>query len=416
MLFFLHRLVLGIFIIATTMSTQAQSTQTVHVVPSYPKLLAALSNVWHGIVSSNNDREPFLIHRPYSETPGDAVSEGVGYGLLMALFLDDETNFHRLFHGAESTMWNGQCYDWRVDQYNKRAGFGAATDAEQDIAAALLMAHEKIQMGNWTLLDSSEMYAQRAQTIMNNLWNQGITWQGTLRPGYGWGGDDFVNVGYFAPAWYRLFHRMDSQKRDWMRVVDRSYFILKNSPGYDLGLVPDWMTPEGFWTTNLGYNAYGDGHYMYKDAIRTLWRIGTDYLWFGDERALEYLGNAKFFMEHIYSGIQSANFFQMDGTLVPKTDIWVFGDGHRQRGRREHSPLTVGMWGIPLFLLGSPEEQEAVVHELLKFYQPNATYWGLDTNIEDPEETTAHNEMYFEQFLASFGALVMTGLWTVPSF
>jgi hypothetical protein len=57
-----------------------------------------------------------------------------------------------------------------------------------------------------------------------------------------------------------------------------------------------------------------------------------------------------------------------------------------------------------------------VVHELLKFYQPNATYWGLESNLEDPEETTAHNEMYFEQFLASFGALVMTGWWTVPSF
>jgi endo-1,4-beta-D-glucanase Y len=409
------RFILSLFLLWSSFATASTivpiSEQTVQAEPWNLDLSNALTNVWHGIVSANNDREPFLIHRPYSETAGDAVSEGVGYGLLMALFLDDEATFHRLFEGAESTMWNGRCYDWRVDQYNHRSAFGAATDAEQDIAAALLMAHEKIVQGNWTLPENR--YAQRAQTIMDNLWNQGITWQGTLRPGYGWGGDDFVNVGYFAPAWYRLFHRMDEKKRDWMRVVDRSYFILKNSPGYDLGLVPDWMTPDGQWTSNLGYNAYGDGHYMYKDAIRTLWRIGTDYLWFGDERALEYLGNARFFLEHIYNGIQSANFFRMDGTLVPETDVWVFDDGHRQRGRREHSPLTIGMWGITIFLLGSPEEQEAVVHELLKFYQPNATYWGLDTNPEDPGETTAHNEMYFEQFLGSFGALIFCGLWTV---
>ena len=222
-----------------------------------------------------------------------------------------------------------------------------------------------------------------------------------------------MNVGYFAPAWYRLFNEADIHERDWLRVVDRSYTILENSPGYARGLVPDWMTPEGGWTSNLGYNAYGDGRYMYKDAIRTLWRIGTDWLWFGEERALDFLTNARFFMQHVYGGIHSANFFQMDGSLVPEGDQWIFEDGKRERPRREHSPLTVGMWGIPIFLIGSPEEKEAVVRELMKFYTPNATYWGLVRNVDDPLETTDHNEMYFEQFLASFGALIFSGAWNL---
>ena len=141
---------------------------------AYPELSQALTNVWSGIVQTNQNRQPFLIHRPYSETPGDAVSEGVGYGMLMALFLNDQPTFNLLIEGAESTMWNGQFYDWRVDDHNLRTAYGAATDAEQDIAAALLLAQQRVEAGQWTVYPD-DFYHQRAQTIMDNLWNQGIT-------------------------------------------------------------------------------------------------------------------------------------------------------------------------------------------------------------------------------------------------
>ena len=45
-----------------------------------------LDKTWEGIKKRNI--QPYgtgLIHRPKSETPGDAVSEGVGYGMLLAL-------------------------------------------------------------------------------------------------------------------------------------------------------------------------------------------------------------------------------------------------------------------------------------------------------------------------------------------
>jgi hypothetical protein len=50
-------------------------------------------------------RQPFLIHHPYSETPG------VVYGMLMALFLNDPPTLNRWMEGSENTMY----YDWRVD-------------------------------------------------------------------------------------------------------------------------------------------------------------------------------------------------------------------------------------------------------------------------------------------------------------
>lgn len=353
----------------------------------------AVNHVWQGMMEANAYQEPFLIHRPYSETPGDAVSEGVGYGMLIAWALNDSLTLDRLYDGADQTMWNGRFYDWRVDAHHQKVAYGAATDAEQDIAAALILVLKKMERGMWPR-SRYEKYGVRARTILDQLWSQGITYQGTLRPGYGWGGDDFVNVGYFAPAWYRLFAEFQPN-RDWMRVVDRSYAILEKSPGYDRGLVPDWMTPEGQWVySGLGYNAYGDGRYLYKDAIRTLWRVGTDFLWNDDDRARLYLDKALGFL----GTIQQANFFQMDGSLVPADDVWVFDGGQRQRPRREHSCLTVGMWGIPLFLRGNSSHD--VISEMLTFYTPNATHWEAE-----------NNEMYFEQFLACFGALIFCGQW-----
>ena len=61
----------------------------------------------------------------------------------------------------------------------------------------------------------------------------------------------------------------------------QSYNAIEASVGIERGMVPDWMTPEGkFYDKPLGYNAYLDGKGFYKDAIRVLWRVATDYAWF----------------------------------------------------------------------------------------------------------------------------------------
>jgi hypothetical protein len=207
-------------------------------------------------------------------------------------------------------------------------------------------------------------------------------------PGYHWGGEHLVNPGYFAPAWYRIFDEHDPG-HDWRAVVDRSYEVLEKSPGYEKGLVPDWMTAWGEPATDLEYNAYGNGWYMYKDAIRVLWPIGTDLLWNNEPRARR-------FLEHAYRFIQTRepDFFRMDGSLVPPGDVWVFDGGAMSRHRREHSPLTAGMWLVPVWLLGTEQEKTVVLNDLLSFRRANETFWASDG---EP------NELYFEQFLGTFG-------------
>src|SRR4051794_25260062 len=38
-----------------------------------------------------------LVHRPKSESPGDAVSEGVGYGMILALYENDQAYFNKIW-------------------------------------------------------------------------------------------------------------------------------------------------------------------------------------------------------------------------------------------------------------------------------------------------------------------------------
>jgi hypothetical protein len=43
-----------------------------------------------------------------------------------------------------------------------------------------------------------------------------------VAPGAGWGGRDFVNPGYFAPAWYRVYKDFDKTPgHDWDGVIDQ---------------------------------------------------------------------------------------------------------------------------------------------------------------------------------------------------
>ena len=46
--------------------------------------------------------------------------------------------------------------------------------------------------------------------------------------------------------------------------------------------------------------------------------------------------------------------------------------------------------------------------EMGSFYEPDAKYWGL-SNDPINQEDTLHNEMYFDQFLAWFGASLVSG-------
>ena len=259
----------------------------------FPSTLPAVSKnydtilvkTWEGIKKRMVDPyEISLVHRPRSEEPHDAVSEGVGYGMLLALYCNDQTYFNKIWGAGEQYMWdeNGECYNWRVTREGTVIGNGPASDAEQDIALALIFADALVKKGTWQSYTSPKGadYATRAQSIINSFWNTLIEEGKYLRPGAQWGGRAFVNPGYFAPAFYRVFDEFENDDHNWNAVIDQCYQSVSVSPGYADGLVPDWMQPDGNYAgeDQLGYNAYAGGKFMYKDGIRLplVWRTARE--------------------------------------------------------------------------------------------------------------------------------------------
>lgn len=377
-----------------------------------------LDKTWEGLKKRNI--EPYrgkpgsgLVHRPKSEYPGDAVSEAVGYGMLVALYADDQKSFNEILDQGYKDLWKGCYLDWHLfpDGTYEKYG-GAATDAEEDVALALIFADQLVKAGKWQNYSGPVgSYESHAKKILGCMWStEQITNQGTLAPGAGWGGEGFVNVGYFSPAWYKVFAEFDPN-HDWKKVVDRSYQIIANSPGYSLGMVPDWMKPDGGYVTDgLGYNAYFDSKAFFKDAIRILWRVALDAIWFDEPRAKTFLQNSLAFIKS-KGGASAAEFFQMNGELLPAEDVWKdMMAGTITRHRREHSPLTIGMWMTAAAAVGTTEDRAEFSVEMNKFYDKDADYFGLAVDPSGAEEDTLHNEMYFEQFLAWFGTSLMTGV------
>jgi len=373
------------------------------------RLDSALARTWRGLIKTNID--PWtdgLLHRPNAEIPGDAVSEGQAYGMILALYANDQSTFNKIWDAAEKNLWNAGTgyYDWR---YNKGAivGSGMATDADQDIALMLLFADSLVKKGMWTTHKSSNSvdYKTRALTMIKTIWESAVTANYNLAPGAKWGGDGFVNPGYFSPATYRIFAQYDAS-HNWLAVANQCYVVLAKNPGIAKGLVPDWMIPDGtYYNGDLGYNAYRTGHALYKDAIRIHWRLSLDWLWFGEPRAKAFLDSAAAFIKTP----DRANFYDMEGAIIPVADTFTLGSG-LSRSRQEYSELTLGMWACAAFASKGSDSVGAWVDSLMAFLPDGATSWGRPSDTDIPARNgSTPNEQYFEQFLAWFGTAVLAG-------
>ncbi|NBN98732.1 MAG: hypothetical protein EBV19_05760, partial [Flavobacteriia bacterium] len=192
-----------------------------------------------------------------------------------------------------------------MDERGNVLGYGSATDAEQDIAAALIMAWHRQLNGEWVDFRNG-FYSTRARVMLDCIWETMFTEDGVVLPGGEWGSPEIYNPSYFSPAWYRLFQNFDDNKsHDWNNIIVVNYEIIKNSPGYNIGLVPDWMTSSGhFVQQGVLSSTYRNGEAFYKDAIRVFWRLGIDYYHNLSNQSLWFLTNSLNFVKS-QGGVQA---------------------------------------------------------------------------------------------------------------
>lgn len=209
------------------------------------------------------------------------TSEGQSYALMRAVWMNDPETYQRVYQWTNKNLLTrkDRLYSWKWGRRQDNSwgviDIVSATDADQDIALALLLASKR-----W----ESPRYKVDAIALLNDIWEketQESALGRVLIPG-DWpnrGGSIQLNPSYFAPYAYRVFAEADPA-HPWQKLVDSSYTILRQVMEKNrTNLPPDWVEfsfADGNLRLYMGeMDARSDYGY---EAFRIYWRVALDTL------------------------------------------------------------------------------------------------------------------------------------------
>ena len=203
------------------------------------------------------------------------VSEAIAYGMLITVYMDDETMFKKLYStwkGNNSSADGLGGMHWRI---GCSGGTGSATDSDIDAALALVQASAQ-----W----SNTQYLSDAKKMIS--WIETNDFNGTqLKPGNQW--NDAFNPSYAGLANFKLFEKVSGGNWSTHRSdVAKDLLACQNST---TGLVPDWCSWGSHQPTKTSASvAQTEAAGFFDDAARTPWRTAWAYYWYGDADALKF--------------------------------------------------------------------------------------------------------------------------------
>jgi endo-1,4-beta-D-glucanase Y len=332
-----------------------------------PELMATLDEMWSRYEAVYIAPEGYVLDRRQSRV----TSEGQSYALLRAVFMDDKATFDRVYDWTESALRRPDgLYAWLWDPDTRQiADANTATDADQDIALALILA-------SWKFEDPALL--ERARELVTAIREEtGVHWPGGWLPSAGnWAVDErTVNLSYFTPYAYEYFHRLDPQG-DWLVAIESGYDLLARTmaipevrfpPDFqhvDQTGQPELMNPDNMLSCDFSF-----------DAFRIYWRIAVDCRRFGRLRGcVEPAGLAA-----IETTIRD------EGRLSTCYSVWG------EALSRDVSPSFLGGL-LPAFRQHAPALAEATRADLLdeqamsrlldaedRYYDHNWVWFGLAT-------------------------------------
>ena len=201
-----------------------------------------------------------------------------------------KTYFNGLFNYYKShpSNINNNLIDWQQLSCSDSPNIDddAASDGDIDIAFSLLLAHK--QWGS----EGEIKYLSEAKTVINAIMQDEINsdsctvklgdWSNSSDPNfyYGTRSSDFIT------SHFRAFSIVVNNP-NWDLAVNKYFNIINNIQNDKTGLLPDFIINTNTTPIPAGQN-YLEGIYdgdFYYNACRFPWRIGTDYLISGDNRA-----------------------------------------------------------------------------------------------------------------------------------
>jgi hypothetical protein len=233
----------------------------------------------------------------FSDRTFMTVSEGMGYGMLMAvLFAGHDPNARALFDGMLAVVRarpafsvaqvdpNGKYFmEWRLYANGTSAGDGwGGCDGDLDIAMALLMADKQ-----WGSTTGKWNYLQEGKNTIAALKSWYMKPDGTTK------GLSTANVSRTSDYMIGHFRAFAAATGDtfWNTAIDRSYWLadrMQTVYSAGVGLMPDFVVATDTATPYPSPGYMGDGNAnedkYWWNGCRNPWRYASDYLLSGDAR------------------------------------------------------------------------------------------------------------------------------------
>jgi len=221
----------------------------------------------------------------------DVRTEGMSYGMLIAVQLDKKEEFNRLWKWAKTYMQhaNGKrrgYFAWHCRTDGKVLDHNSASDGEEWFVTALFLAAARwgngagiynYQAEAQAILDAmlNKVESSSRSWVITNMFNKQAKQVVFVPAGHV---DDFTDPSYHLPHFYELWaERADKENQFWRAAADTSRDFWKKAAHPTTGLMPDFSRFDG---TPIDAPWGGNHQNFQYDAFRVAMNVAVDYVWF----------------------------------------------------------------------------------------------------------------------------------------
>ena len=257
----------------------------------------------------------------------DVRSEGMSYGMMIAVQLNRQEEFNRLWKWAKEFMQHKSgtrknYFAWQCRTDGTIIDPNPASDGEEWFVMALMLAANR-----WGNGEGIYNYQKEAQSVLDamlnktadsdkrdvvtNMFNKDTKVVVFVPTGFA---DDFTDPSYILPHFYELWALWaDKNNQFWKQAAAAGRNLLKANVNAQTGLASDYAGFDGL----PGNAPWGGNQQDFRyDAWRVAMNVAIDYEWFGkDNWAIEESNRLlKFFYAQ---GINKyGNLFTLDGRVL----------------------------------------------------------------------------------------------------